>query len=60
MHYNYAIEFFDPDSAGSQWETFIAECPRYAIEQLKQYRPFAKVNAVFVEHDSSSKYYEEQ
>ena len=60
MDYTYAIEFFDPDSSGSQWDTIQADCIAQAVRLFKLGRPLAKVYAVFVEHAESGDYYEEQ
>ena len=56
----YAIEFFDPDSSGSQWETVQASGIAEAVAEFKEDNALAKVYAVFIEHHSSDYFYEEQ
>lgn len=60
MDYNYAIEYFDPDSSGSQWATVQGDYIGQAVKEFKRNNPLARVYAVFVEHNESGDYYEEQ
>jgi hypothetical protein len=55
----YAIEYFSPDSSGSQWETVQASGIREAVAKFKEGNALARVYAVFIEHHSSDYFYEE-
>ena len=60
MDYNYAIEYFDPESSGSQWTTVQGDYIGQAVKEFKQHNPLARVYAVFVEHMDSGDYHEEE
>ena len=57
--YVYAIEYFDSDSSGSQWQTHLADCIDQAVKQFKLDKPHARVYNVFVQHRDADDYYEE-
>jgi hypothetical protein len=60
MNYIYAIEYFDGDSSGSQWETHVADCISQAVKQFKFYKPHAKVYNVFVQHRDADDFLDEE
>jgi hypothetical protein len=53
MEYLYAIEYFDADSSGSQWQTVLADSVQQAVSIFKTDNPHAKVYDVFVQHRDS-------
>lgn len=50
MSYLYAIEYFNGDGSGSQWDTVLADCIQQAVDQFKKDNPSAKIYDVFVQH----------
>jgi hypothetical protein len=58
MEYLYAIEYFDSDSGGSQWETVMADCIQQAVSIFKTDNPHAKVYDVFVQHRDACEFIE--
>ena len=58
MEYLYAIEDFDSDSSGSQWQTVLADCIQQAVSIFKTDNPHAKVYDVFVQHRDACEFIE--
>ena len=56
--YTYAVEYFDSDSSGSQWQTYNADCVAQAVKQFKLDNPLARVYNVFVQHRDADDFYE--
>ena len=59
-NYLYAIEYFDADSSGSQWESIYADCISQAVKEFKKSNPKAKVYDVFVQHRDAVDYVDEE
>jgi hypothetical protein len=59
-YFTFGIEYFDPDSSGSQFDTVSADCVKHAVEQFKADKPFAKVYNVFVQHRDAEDYIDEE
>lgn len=58
--YLYAIEYFDGDSSGSQWQTYLADSIGQAVSNFKKDNPHAKVYDVFVQHRDAVEYVSEE
>jgi hypothetical protein len=58
MDYLYAIEYFDSDSGGSQWETYPADCIQQAVSKFKQDKPHASIYDIFVQHRDACEFIE--
>jgi hypothetical protein len=56
--YLYAIEYFDSDSSGSQWQTYTGDCISQAVRNFKNDNPHAKVYDVFVQHRDACEFIE--
>lgn len=58
--YLYAIEYFDSDSSGSQWQTYLADSIGQAVSDFRKDNPHAKVYDVFVQHRDACDHVEEE
>ena len=58
--YLYAIEYFDGDSSGSQWDTVYEDCLPNAVKAFKTNHAQAKIYDIFVRHHKAFEYIEDE